>query len=314
VKLHTLISQYVAWRQSLGELFRSQRDILNSFCRRIGPEVDAAEIQPDRVSAFLAGAGPVTLTWHNKYQALKGLYHYALSRGYLTTSPLPTVVPKRPQTLVAYIYSSEELQRLLAAAFTYQKRRESLEPETVHTILLLLYGAGLRVSEALSLTLAEVDLRQAVLTIRNSKFFTSRLVPVGNQLNDSLKKYASHRLDAGHSQIEDGSFFVKRNGRPVNIFNLQNAYRRILKQTGISRTDVAGRYPRLHDLRHAFAVHRLTAWYQEGKDVQKLLPQLSVYMGHRKIAHTSTYLTMTPELLHHASQLFEQYALKGGSQ
>jgi site-specific recombinase XerD len=314
MKLHTLISQYVGWRQSLGERYKSQRDILNSFCRRIGPEVDAAEIQPEQVSAFLAGAGPITLTWHNKYHTLKGFYHYALSRKYLTASPLPTTVPKRPRPLVPYIYSTEELQRLLAAAYTYQKRRESLEPETVHTILLLLYGAGLRVSEALSLTLADVDLRQAVLTIRDSKFFTSRLIPVGKQLNDSLKKYESHRLTAGHPQSEDRPFFVKRNGQPVNIFNLENAYRRILKQTGISRTDVAGRRPRLHDLRHAFAVHRLIAWYQEGKDVQQLLPQLSVYLGHRRLADTSTYLTMTPELLRHASQLFEQYALKGGFQ
>ena len=314
MKLHALIAQYVAWRQSLGERYRSQRDILDSFCRRIGPEVDAAEIQQEQVRDFLAGAGPITRTWHNKYHALKGFYHYALSRGHLIISPLPTIMPKRPQTLIPYIYSSEELHRLLAAAFTYQKRRESLAPETVHTILLLLYGAGLRVSEALSLTLAEVDLKQAVLTIRDSKFFTSRLVPVGSQLNDSLKKYASYRIKACHSQSEDVAFFVKRNGQTVNIFNLQNAYRRILKQTGIGRTDVADRYPRLHDLRHAFAVHRLTAWYQEGKDVQKLLPQLSVYLGHRKLANTSTYLTMTPELLHQASQLFEQYALNGGSQ
>lgn len=314
MKLHTLVNQYVAWRQSLGERYESQRDILNSFCRHIGPEVEAAEVQPEQVSAFLAGAGVITGAWHNKYHTLKGFYHYALRRSYLTTSPLPTIVPKRPQPLAPYIYSTEELRRLLDAAFTYQKRRESPEPETVHTILLLLYSAGLRVSEALSLTLADVDLGQAVLTIRDSKFFTSRLVPVGGQLNDSLKKYASRRIKAGHSQREDGPFFVKRNGQPVNIFNLQNAYRRILKQTGISRTDVVGRYPRLHDLRHAFAVHRLIAWYQEGKDVQKLLPQLSVYLGHRKLANTSTYLTMTPELLHQASQLFERYARKGGSQ
>ena len=91
MKLHNLINQYVAWRQSLGEHYRSQRDILNSFCRRIGPEVEAAEIQSEQVSAFLAGDGPVTLTWHNKYHALKGFYHYALSRRYLTTSALPTV-------------------------------------------------------------------------------------------------------------------------------------------------------------------------------------------------------------------------------
>jgi integrase/recombinase XerD len=314
MKLHTLISQFVVWRQSLGERYESQQNILNSFCRRIGPEVEAADIRPEQVSAFLAGAGPVTPTWYNRYKALKGFYQYALSRGYLTNSLLPTVLPKLPQSLAPHIYSTEELRRLLAAAFTYQKRREPLEPETVQTILLLLYGAGLRVSEALSLTMADVDLRQAVLTIHDSKFFTSRLVPVGTQLNDSLKQYASRRRKAGHSQSDDAPFFVKRNGQPVNIFNLQNAYRRILKQTGISRTDGASRQPRLHDLRHTFAVHRLTAWYKEGKDVQKLLPQLSVYMGHRKLVSTSTYLTMTPELLHQASRRFEQYALKGGAQ
>lgn len=314
MKLHTLIIQYVAWRQSLGERYESQRDILNSFCRRIGPEVEAADIQPEQVSAFLAGTGPITLSWHNKYKTLNGLYHYALSRGYLTASPLPTVVPKRPQSLVPHICSTEELRRLLAAAFTYQRRREPLESETVQTILLLLYGAGLRVSEGLSLTLAAVDLTQSVLTIHDSKFFTSRLVPIGAQLNDSLKQYAARRLKAGHSQNDDEPFFVKRNGQPVNVFNLQNAYRRILKQTGISRTDGASRRPRLHDLRHTFAVHRLTTWYQEGKDVQKLLPQLSVYLGHRNLASTSTYLTMTPELLHQAGRRFEQYALKGGAQ
>jgi len=312
MKLQTLITQFVAWRQSLGERYESQQNILNSFCRRIGPEVEAADVQPEQVNAFLAGAGPITLTWHNKYKTLNGFYRYALSRGYLTNSPLPTVVPKRPLSLTPYIYPTEELRRLLAAAFTYQKRRECLEPETVRTILLLLYGAGLRVSEALSLKMADVDLRQTVLTIHDSKFFTSRLVPVGAQLNDSLKQYASRRRKTGHSQSDDAPFFVKRNGQPVNLFNLQNAYRRILKQTGISRTDGSSRQPRLHDLRHTFAVHRLTTWYQEGKDVQKLLPQLSVYMGHRKLVSTSTYLTMTPELLDQASRRFEQYALKGG--
>jgi integrase/recombinase XerD len=314
MKLHTLITQFVAWRQSLGERYESQQSILNSFCRRIGPEVEAADVQPEQVSAFLAGAGPVTLNWHNKYKALNAFYRYAISRGYLTNSPLPTVVPKRPLSLAPYIYPTEELRRLLAAAFTYQKRRQCLEPETVHTILLLLYGAGLRVSEALSLTMADVDLMEAVLTIHDSKFFTSRLVPIGAQLNDSLKQYSSRRLKTGYSQSDDAPFFVKRNGQPVNVFNLEDSYRRILKKTGISRTDGSSRRPRLHDLRHTFAVHRLTTWYQEGKDVQKLLPQLSVYMGHRKLISTSTYLTMTPELLDQASRRFEQYALKGGVQ
>jgi integrase/recombinase XerD len=233
----------------------------------------------------------------------------------VASSPLPTVKPQITKSFVPYIYTHEELRRLLATALIYQKKYHCcLDPHTIQTLLLLLYGAGLRVSEALSLRLVDVDLEQAVLTIRDSKFFTSRLVPIGSLLNQKLQQYAALQQQSVAPQNDDALFFVRLDGQRIKIRNIQAAFRHIRKKAGISRTDGASYQPRLHDLRHTFAVHRLTSWYREGKDVQKLLPQLSVYLGHRCLVHTSVYLTMTPELLTQASQRFEHYALQGGVQ
>ncbi len=311
MKLHALITQYIVYRKSFGERFQTNERILKSFCNIVGTEIEVTNIGVEQVNAFLYSKGQITSSWHVKHNALLGFYRYVLSRGYATTSPLPTVKPKRPQPFVPYIYTQEELRRLLAAVFTYQKNRGRLEPYMVHTLLLLLYGVGLRLSKAIGLTLSDVDLAQKLLTIRNTKFFKTRLVPIGVQLNETLMQYVAWRKQQGYSQSSDAPFFVGRNGKLVNIYTIEGAFQCIRKQAGIERTDKATYQPRLHDLRHTFAVDRLTSWYQQGKDVQKLLPHLSVYLGHKYLAATSVYLTMTSELLHQASERFEHYVLKG---
>lgn len=209
-----------------------------------------------------------------------------------------------------YIYSHDELRRLLAATASFPNRKGVLEPATLRAILLLLYGAGLRRSEALSLTLADVDLTEAIVTIRQTKFYKTRLVPLGAQLHEAMLSYAAARATAGHSQAKETFFFVTRAGAQVPDQLLDRAFRRLRVHAGIGRTD-GGRYgPRLHDLRHTFAVHRLTEWYRAGADVQRLLPQLATYLGHVNISGTQVYLSMTPELLREAAGRFEQYALK----
>lgn len=314
MRLDEGITNYIAYRKTLGERFHTNAQILKSFSRSIGGEIELNDIRPEQVNIFLNGTGPITASWHVRFNALLGFYRYTLSRGLAMISPLPTIRPLRPQPFVPYIYTHDELHRLLAAALSYQKNRGLLEPYMVRTLLLLLYGAGLRLSEALCLNLADVDLRQAILTIRDSKFFTSRLVPIGELLNQKLRQYAALRHQAGQAQNDNAPFFVKRNGQRVSIWNMDKAFQRIRQVSKIIRMDGAHYQPRLHDLRHTFAVHRLTSWYQEGKDVQRLLPQLSTYLGHRHLAATSVYLTMTPELLAQAAQRFEHYALKGGVQ
>ena len=161
----------------------------------------------------------------------------------------------------------------------------------------------------MALTLQDVDLRAAVITIHNTKFHKTRLVPIGLKLNQAMTQYSAQRKEAGHSQNADAPFFVLRRGAPLSVQIVEQAFTRLRRYAGVGRADGARYQPRLHDMRHGFAVHRLTSWYQQGLDVQKLLPYLSTYLGHVSIAATQVYLTMTPELLQAASVRFEQYAL-----
>jgi integrase/recombinase XerD len=305
MKLSALVAQYVAYKQSMGMRFHTEARTLRSFCRAIG-EISVAEIAPGRVQAYIAGTGPVTRFWHRKHEVLRGFYRFAMARGYAASSPLPKIIPKPPH-FVPYIFSHDELQRLLDATACCESPRSKLQPYTCRMLILLLYGAGLRISEALSLRLTNVDLTAGVLTIRESKFYKTRLVPMGPDLAGAVGQYVAQRAKAHPTQL-DGALFLTRTGTSVARHTAENVFSRLRVRAGVLRQD-GGRYqPRLHDLRHAFAVHRLVSWYRQGADVQRLLPQLATYLGHVHIAATQRYLTLTPELLHEASQRFERYA------
>jgi integrase/recombinase XerD len=308
MKLNEVITQYVAFRKSMGEDFESAEGLLNTFCRRMGVEIDIGEIGTERVATFLAGTGPVNRYWRRKYDTLRGFYRYATSRGFVDHVPLPATVPKMPERFVPYIYNPAELQRLINPTAPDQNGFRKLEPHTLRAVLLLLYGAGLRIGEAVALTLKDVDLSDTVITIHDTKFHKTRLVPIGLKLNQAMAQYAAQRKKAGHSQNADARFFVLRRGAPLSVQIVEQAFTRLRRYSGVGRADGARYQPRLHDMRHSFCVHRLTSWYQQGADVQKLLPHLATYLGHVSIAATQVYLTMTPELLNAASVRFERYA------
>ena len=310
MKLSALASQYVAYKQGMGMRFHTEARTLKSFCRAMG-DIAVGEIATGRVHAYIAGTGPVTRFWHRKYEVLLGFYRYAMARGYVECSPLPKSIPK-PRQFVPYIFSHEELQRLLDASACCETPRCKLQPYTCRMLILLLYGAALRISEALSLTLADVDLHASLLTIRESKFYKTRLVPMGPDLTSNLKTYVEQRAKE-YSTKPEAALFMTRNGTPLARSTAKNTFRRLCIRAGVLRCDGSRYQPRLHDLRHAAAVHRLVSWYREGADVQRLLPQLATYLGHVHISGTQRYLTMTPELLHEASKRFESYA-QGGFQ
>jgi site-specific recombinase XerD len=134
-------------------------------------------------------------------------------------------------------------------------------------------------------------------------------VPIGSQLTGAMTIYQSRRLRE-YPAKPSAPFFVSRMGELLTIQTAENTFRRICLSAGVVRHDGARYQPRLHDLRHAAAVHRLVSWYRMGADVQKLLPQLATYLGHVHIAATQRYLTLTPELLKEASRRFERYAME----
>ena len=165
--------------KNLGERFEVNGRQLKAFCRFMGPDTAIADVSSDKVNVFLAGRGPLTTSWHVKYNALRGFYRYAVSRGLVATSPLPDVIPKRPPAFQPYIYSHAELKRLLNSIESCRRRRSDIGSPLLRCLFLLMYGAALRISEVLSLTIGDVDLANRVLTIRDSKFFKTRLVPIG---------------------------------------------------------------------------------------------------------------------------------------
>lgn len=306
MNLQQLVECYIAYRRSLGEQFKADACMLRVFGRSVGLHAEIGDVRPEQVSIFLAGQGPVTRYWFAKYDVLRGFYRYAISRGHVATSPLPTQLPKRPPPFVPYIYSHEELRRLLEVAAAYQSC--VVEAATIHTLVLLLYGAGLRLCEAINLDRADVDAELAVITIRQTKFGKTRLVPFGSQLGKKLAQYVAR---GSKGVALESPFFTTPTGTRLKKRTVQGCFRCVCDQANIRRSDSKRFQPRLHDLRHTFAVHRLTSWYQKGADVQRLLPQLSTYLGHACLASTQVYLSMTPELLQEASACFERYAKEG---
>ena len=309
MKLLILVNQYIIYRKSLGEKFLKNESCLKHFCREIGENVNLTKIPKNKVNQFLYGNSPVTSNWFFKYSVLSGFYHYVISRGYINYSPLPLLLPTRPPPFVPYIYSREELRRIFKAALIKQKR--DVEPYVVYIILILLYGTGLRLSELLSLTMNDVDISQSIITVHQTKFCKTRFVPFGKQLAKILKAYSVWRNNYGDKNNLTSPFVINKNGNLISIHHMEVIFKKIRKIANIYRMDNARYQPRLHDLRHTFAVHRLISWYKKDKNVQALLPILSTYLGHTCIADTSIYLTMTTDLLNEAGIRFEKYATGG---
>lgn len=312
MKLYLLINQYVCYRKALGEKFKTNEACLNAFCKAVGAETPVKSITEEMIHRYLYGDSETVSTgWFVKQTALLGLYQYATSRNYTTEIPLPRMLPKRPQGLVPYIYSQRELRLLFDGALTYQKNKSHIDPYTVHGALILTYTLGLRVHETLSITLNDLDMDNLVVTIEQSKFYKSRLVPFNPQIKAILNAFLKWRKSQQQPQAPESYLFMSRHNEALNDASLRGIFKRIRKNAGIKREDGASFQPRLHDLRHTFAVNRLVSWYRENKDVGLLLPVLSVYLGHKRLAHTSVYLSMTDDLLREANILFEKYT-KGG--
>jgi integrase/recombinase XerD len=306
MKLAAVIDNYIRFKRALGMHLRSEAATLRCFSRVMGP-IDVSGVKPKAVRIFIMGKGPVTTSCKQNLSVLNSFYRYAFSRGFTETSPLPTRLPKIPPPGPPYIYTPNDIKRLLAATASLPTTRAPWRGRAFQTLLLLLYGTGLRIGEALALTLRDVDLVNRVITVRNAKFFKERLVPCGPKLAAELAEYTSIRRR--RQPLPDGegsSFFANSLGTRWDLATTQKFFRQVCLRARVVREGGPRRQPRLHDLRHTAAQHRIEAWYREGKDVQRLLPKLATYLGHRDIDGTQRYLHMTPELLREANQRFER--------
>jgi integrase len=200
-----------------------------------------------------------------------------------------------------YILSSDDIRSLIRETQTLRGPNAAHRRATFKTLLLVLYCTGLRPGEPLRLKLQDLDLRQRTFVVRESKGKT-RLVPFRDGLARQLRRYLEIRLRV-EPRSPSSPLFVRTDGNAYPSWQLSYEFRYLCRRLGLKpRVGRVG--PRVYDLRHVFAVHRLTQWYREGVDLHGRLPWLSAYMGHDNLLGTEVYLTATPELLRVASRRF----------
>ncbi len=307
MKLHQVVEEYIAYKRSLGMVYGVQGRNLRIFATACGNR-DICQVTPQVVRRFLSKQTTAMRARH--YENLRVFYRFAIGREYTAQSPLPAQAPKTPPHINPYIYPRHELKRLFSeAAKVSTIDRDPLFGITLRTFLILLYGAGLRRGEALSLKGADVDLTENLLVIRDTKFYKTRMVPISDQLSGVLATYVAERIRFRRKPTPNTYFFATVKYPFLKHRSVDETFRRLCARLGIHRED-GGRYqPRLHDLRHTFVAHRIEAEYAANKDgIQQLLDTLPTYLGHVGLASSQCYLNLTPAILAAANHRFARYA------
>lgn len=213
----------------------------------------------------------------------------------------------RAQQRHAYIYTEEEVAKLLTTALAFPSPLSPLRPLSLYTMLVLAYCAGLRLGEIVNLTLGDVNLEEATIEIRETKFFKTRRLPLPPSVMAALKNYLEQRRKAGApTAATAGLFWHQQPGGRYSYVTTRQLLVGVLRLSGIKPAQ--GRVgPRIHDLRHAMACNRMLRWYQEGINPQSHLPHLATYLGHKNINSTLVYLTITQDLLQLAGNRFREH-------
>jgi integrase len=284
------LDDYLRLRRSLGFKLEFPGHVLPSLVAYL-EAAGATTVTAELVIAWAGQpAGVLPINWAHRLGAARGFARYLQTIDPATEIPpagvWPAVTP-RPQP---WIWAGDDIARLLAAA---RSLRPPLRAATYQTLLGLVAATGLRLGEAIGLDRADADLDDAVLTIRDGKFGRSRLVPVHPTVTRALASYAACR-DQLCPRPATARFFVSTAGTPLRVSGVDHAFAQLTTALGL-RT--AARRPRIHDLRHSFAVHQLLGWHRNGDDVNAKMPVLSAYLGHVSPAGTYWYLTAVPELM-----------------
>lgn len=303
--LREALQEYIELRRGLGYKMHDEGLLLPRFVSFM--EEHYAEHISVRLAVEWAQCAPVQpAEWTRRLCFVRGFARHRSATDSHTEIPPVGLLPHRSTRARPHLYTEDEIRRLLDAALELPVAWPStpLRPWVFHGLIGLLSVTGMRLSEALNLKLADVDLEQSVLTIRGAKFGQWRLVPIHSSTNAVLADYLSHREKFFHNPVST-YVFVSRRGTRLDVGHVHRTFYRLSRSTGL-RAVGASKGPRLHDFRHRFAVQTLIRWYQTNKDPGREMPLLSTYLGHVCVSGTYWYLSSNPELMAQAMARLER--------
>ncbi len=301
--LHDALSQYVTVRRALGTRLTEPAVTLGQFVTFLEGEGSARITTKLALQWAMAPQAVQPATWARRLSMVRQFAVWLSAFDPQTEVPPPRLLPARRRRRRPHIFTDDEIGRLMAEA-ARRRSPTGLRALTYAALLGVLASTGLRPGEPLALDRTDVDLESGILSIRQTKFGKSRVVPFEPSTRDALRQYAERR-DALCVRPQSPAFFLSERGRRVHggsarrMFAMLSCAVGLRPATGSKRW---GRGPRLQDFRHTFATRRLVEWYRAGLDVERELPKLSTYLGHVEVGLTYWYIEAIPELLALASQ------------
>lgn len=306
VRMVALAEDYLTSKRRLGfDLKSAGRQLLN-FARFADQAGHRGPLTEDIVASWARSAPhQAPITWARRLEIVRPFAKYLQQFDIATEIPAVNLFGRAHRRLTPHIYADQEIRDLLAAAAALPST-EGLRAATYKTLFGLLAATGLRVSEALKMRRTDVDFDRGLLTIRDTKFRKSRLVPLHPTVTRALENYATLRDRHWPVALSD-HFFISVRGTGVSLAAVEYVFAALRSQLGwIARGNHPA--PRIHDLRHTFICRRVLLWYQQGVDVDNTMIMLSTYVGHAKVTDTYWYLTGIPELMMLAVQRFEHFS------
>lgn len=292
------LERFLQYKRAAGCRYRAEEDSLVCLDRFLCSHLATNDpvITLDVVRAFVQEGQCSNTTRAHRLTLVRELCRYLVVEDARTAVPPRNFLGIRRRPYVQRILTRDEGKRFLATCSVFPRARCSPLRGVVHgTALTLLYVTGLRLGEALRLTIADVDLSHGVLQVRLTKFGKSRFVPISADVIQRLRACGGAVEQRLGPRPGDALFFVGPRGKPVSKSALSASFHDILKKAGIAQH--GGRRPRVHDLRGSFAVHRLLRWYEQNAELEAKLPLLVTYLGHVSLQSSQRYLQLARDLL-----------------
>jgi len=313
--LHDALAQYVTVRRALGTRLAEPAATLSQFVAFLEREESPRITTTLALRWAMAPQGVQRATWARRLSMVRQFATWLSASDPQTEVPPRGSLPGRRRRRPPHIFTDADIGRLMAEA-AQRRSPTGLRPLTYTTLIGLLAATGLRPGEALALDTADVDLDDGLLSIRQTKFGKSRVVPVEPSTREALRAYAARR-DTLCIRPRSPAFLLSERGRRVHGGTARRMF--ALLSCAIGLRPVIGRRrwgrgPRLQDFRHTFATRRLVEWYRAGLDVERELPKLATYLGHVEIGLTYWYIEAVPELLALATTRLGSASQPGGTQ